>query len=326
MSYGKKLEIGKGGGLVGLAYPSTSITMVLSDVIGDPLDLIASGPSVPDSSSWIDAWDLVGKYDLNVGGVYELPTNVIEILQNGKDGTLIDSDSDDNADDNDDDYLPTINHPMFCKNCQYSDSKSKLSETVLVGNNAQAVHAAAEEAQKLGYNPVILGTTIEGEAMHIANMYVSMAEQVQLQRTNPVSGSLSSSSSSLFSFAKLPVALIAGGETTVTLSKDHGKGGRNQEIGLVAALGLKSRGLRDIVLASVGTDGTDGPTDAAGSVVDGGTIDRVEFENGSTISGKSALDRHDAYNFFNSSKESKPLVKTGPTGTNVADVCVTLIQ
>eukprot|EP01083_Nonionella_stella_P022682 62712_1 len=131
-----------------------------------------------------------------------------------------------------------------------------------------------------------------------------MAEQVQLQRTNPTSAS--------FPFVKLPAALIAGGETTVTLSKNHGKGGRNQEIGLAAALRMKSCRLRDIVLASVGTDGTDGPTDAAGSVVDGITIDRVESSNGGTMSGKDALEKHDAYNFFDSSNDSKPLVKTGP--------------
>jgi glycerate 2-kinase len=312
----KKLEIGKGGGLVGLAYPATSVTMVLSDVIGDPLDLIASGPSVPDQSTWDDAWELVERYRLNRnhnennndanGGENGLPQKVLDILKDGKDGKLDVQD------------LPTIDHPMFTTICDQSESGSKLSETVLVGNNAQAVAAAAEEAQRLGYNPVVLGTTIEGEAMHIANMYVSMAEQVQLQRTNPTSA--------VFPFVKLPAALIAGGETTVTLSKNHGKGGRNQEIGLAAALRMKSCGLRDIVLASVGTDGTDGPTDAAGSVVDGITIDRVESSNGGTMSGKDALEQHDAYNFFDSSNDSKPLVKTGPTGTNVADICVSLIQ
>ena len=165
---------------------------------------------------------------------------------------------------------------------------------------------------------VVLGTTIEGEATHVANMYVSMAGQVQWQRTCPASAQ--------YPFVKLPAALIAGGETTVTLPKQHGKGGRNQEIGLAAALRLKSYGLRDIVVSSVGTDGTDGPTDAAGSVVDGGTIDRVESENGGTILGKHAFEQHDAYHFFDSSKSTHPLVKTGPTGTNVADICVTLVK
>jgi glycerate-2-kinase len=126
---------------------------------------------------------------------------------------------------------------------------------------------------------------------------------------------------------KLPAALIAGGETVVTLPEKHGKGGRNQEIGLVAALRLQSLKLRDIVLASVGTDGTDGPTDAAGAIVDGGTISRIEEENNKTFTGDDALRNHDAYTFFNSATESKnALVKTGATGTNVADVCVVLVQ
>ncbi len=310
----KKLEIGKGGGLVGLAYPATSVTMVLSDVIGDPLDLIASGPSVPDTSTWDDAWCLLERYDLREGGLYELEPCVIDVLNKGrvKNGELSHVED-----------LPSKDHPMFCTECPHSDTKSKISETILVGNNAQAVYAAAEEAQRLGYNPIILGTTIEGEAMHIANMYISMAEQAQLQKSTQ----RSRGGSNLFPFTKLPAAMIGGGETTVTLAKNHGKGGRNQEIGLAAALRMQSCGMRDVVLASVGTDGTDGPTDAAGAVVDGGTIARVEAENGGEILGKDALERHDAYTFFDScSDESTPLVKTGPTGTNVADVMLTLIQ
>jgi len=299
----KKLEIGKGGGLVGLSYPATCVTMVLSDVIGDPLDLIASGPSVPDQSSWIDAWELVERYDLDEGGRHELPSSVLELLKKGRDGSQ---------------DIPSKNHTSFCIKCEESVNESKLSETVLVGNNFLAVSAAAEEAQKLGYNPIVLGTTMEGETIHVANVYVSMAAQAQLQRTNP--------GTAVFPFVKLPAAIIAGGETTVTLSESHGKGGRNQELGLAAAIKMKSSGLRDMILASVGTDGTDGPTDAAGSIIDGSTIDRVEFENGRSFLGKDALENHDAYNFFESSNTIKSLVKTGPTGTNVADVCVILVQ
>ncbi len=324
----KKLEIGKGGGLVGLAYnyPHSSstchgiVTMVLSDVIGDPLDLIASGPSVPDQSTWEDAWELVERYDLRKGGVYALEPTVLEILKLGKETTLMDEGEFYD--------LPSSDHPVFCTECPLSHTKSKMSETVLVGNNAQAVYAAAEQAERLGYNPIVLGTTIEGEAMHVANMYISMAEQASLQRLT--TSSSSADVSALYPFTKLPAAIIGGGETTVTLSKNHGKGGRNQEIGLVAALKMQSCGIRDVVLASVGTDGTDGPTDAAGAVVDGGTIDRVEAKNGGKLLGKDALEKHDAYNFFDSScgnnDSSTPLVRTGPTGTNVADVCVTLIR
>jgi len=296
----KKVELGKGGGLVETAHPAKCVTMVLSDVIGDPLDLIASGPSVKDRSSWSEACELVERYGLGDGGKYGLPIEILSILKEGKDfeGAIQDE-------------------PMLQ---QEEDNVFDASKTVLVGNNALAVSAAALEAKRLGYNPVVIGTTIEGEAVDIANMYVSMAQEIQLQRTNPTR--------SIFPPAQLPVALIAGGETTVTLTANSGKGGRNQEIGLAAGLKMRANNLRDIVIASVGTDGTDGPTDAAGAVVDGSTIDRVELDNNGTFKGHDALRKHDAYSFFDTcaSKENSALVFTGATGTNVADVCVTLIK
>lgn len=289
----KRVEVGKGGGFVTTASPATCLTMVLSDVIGDPIDMIASGPTVKDRSTWVEARKLVEKYDLGTGGKYELPHEILTLIEDGRDEEGIESKDGENR---------------FAK-----------SKTILVGNNSLAVSAAAEEAKRLGYNPVILGCTIQGEAMHIANMYVSMAEQVQVQKRNDVTAA--------FPIAKLPAALIAGGETVVTLPQKHGKGGRNQEIGLVAALRLQSLELRDIVLASIGTDGTDGPTDAAGAVIDGGTISRIEEENQKTLTGDDALRNHDAYTFFSSATESKnALIKTGATGTNVADVCVVLVQ
>ena len=294
----KKVEIGKGGGLVRASHPAKCVAMVLSDVIGDPLDLIASGPSVKDTSTFADAVNLVERYDLVEGGKYALPKDMLHVLYKGRDDELESLNSDTCVDDE---------AEIF-----------ENSKTVLVGNNALAVAAAANQAKKLGYNPVVLGTTIEGESSDIAEMIVSMAAEVQLQRTNP--------SISCFPMTKLPAALIAGGETTVTLNSDSGKGGRNQEIGLAAALKMKSCNLRDIVLASIGTDGTDGPCDAAGAVVDGTTIDRVENEHNQMYKGEEALRKHDAYNFFDIMKEKGPLVKTGATGTNVADVCVTLIN
>lgn len=294
----KKVELGKGGGLIETAHPAKCVTMVLSDVIGDPLDLIASGPSVKDRSTSSEAWELVERYGLGDGGKYELPIEILSILKNDFEGDIQDE--------------PILQ--------QEEDNMFNASKTVLVGNNALAVSAAALEAKRLGYNPVVIGTTIEGEAVDIANMYVSMAQEIQLQRTNPTR--------SIFPSAQLPVALIAGGETTVTLTANSGKGGRNQEIGLAAGLKMRANNLRDIVIASVGTDGTDGPTDAAGAVVDGGTIDRVELDNNGTFEGDDALRKHDAYSFFDTctSKENSALVFTGATGTNVADVCVTLIK
>jgi glycerate-2-kinase len=207
----------------------------------------------------------------------------VEILQHGRDGTIEDS--------------PSSEHPVF-----------ETSRTVLVGNNAIAVEAAARTAQSLGYNPVILGTEIEGEAKEVAQFYTSMARYLQKQSAH---GDLATPAFAVSS--TLPVALIAGGETTVTLTPDSGRGGRNQELALAAAIQLESLGLRNIVLASAGTDGGDGPTDAAGAVVDGTTI------CGSRSEALKALSKHDSYHYFGSLKQvgqdSTPLIKTGPTGT-----------
>ena len=289
----KRLEDGKGGRLAAASHPSTVVTLVLSDVLGDPLDLIASGPTVPDRSTCEDAWKLVQRNNIKD----ELPANVRQVIEDGANSNLEDS--------------PSPEHPVFQK-----------SLTVLVGNNDLAVEAAAAKADKLGYNVKILGSQVEGEAKEIAHMYVAMALYLQQRQEKPSSSPYAIASS-------LPVALIAGGETTVSLpSNNVGKGGRNQELALSAALQLESLGLRNVVVASVGTDGTDGPTDAAGAVVDATTV------SGDTAAAEKAISNHDAYTYFSgfssigngSSDVMPPLIKTGPTGTNVADVCVTLVH
>jgi glycerate 2-kinase len=284
----KRLEEGKGGRLAARSHPSTVVTLVLSDVLGDPLDLIASGPTVPDTSTWADAWRLVQQNKLEAA----LPSNVVEMLKEGFAGKLADS--------------PPPSHPAF-----------ETASTVLVGNNELAVEAAAAKAQECGYQPVILGTQVEGEAKEVALMYTAMSLYLQQQQQQK--------QKSLYAIAAtLPVALIAGGETTVSLSAGSGKGGRNQELALSAALQLESLGIRNVVLASVGTDGTDGPNDAAGAIVDGTTVTR------SLSAAQEALSGHNAYVYFSENFDDEdglsPLIKTGPTGTNVADVCVTLVQ
>ena len=282
----KRLEDGKGGRLAALGYPSQMVTLVLSDVLGDPLDLIASGPSVPDLSTWDDAWEIIERYKLTES----LPSKVIDLVQDGKDMKLPDS--------------PSPDHPVF-----------KTTKTALVGNNALAVDAAARAAERLGYNPVVLGTQIEGEAKEVANVYTRMALYLQNQKENQK-----------YSIApSLPVAMIAGGETTVSLTPHNsGIGGRNQELALSAALHLAALNTSNIVLASVGTDGTDGPTDAAGAVVDSTTVSK------DVKAAQKALTNHDAYTYFDQLGKAEngkyPLIKTGPTGTNVADICVTLIR
>eukprot|EP00934_Nitzschia_sp_Nitz4_P002421 Nitzschia sp. Nitz4//scaffold40_size135432//111029//112459//NITZ4_003264-RA/size135432-processed-gene-0.180-mRNA-1//-1//CDS//3329551279//2416//frame0 len=278
----KRLETGKGGRLAAKCHPSQLVTLVLSDILGDPLDLIASGPTVPDSSCWKDAWELVERFQLGD----KLSEPVMTLLKQGADGYLDDS--------------PTSVHHVF-----------ETAQTVLIGNNQLAVDAAARRAQALGYTPIVIGTRVEGEAKEIPNVYTAMAMHLQ------------ESTGRAFSFAPtLPVALIAGGETTVSLTPNSGEGGRNQEMALSAALLLDKLRLRNVVFASVGTDGTDGPTDAAGAVVDGSTA-RHDIQ-----AARDSLTRHDAYNFFDKLGgvlDDPPLIKTGPTGTNVADICVTLV-
>ena len=167
----KRLENGKGGRLAAAAYPATVLALVLSDIIGDPLDLIASGPTVPDDgSSWDDAYGLVNAYGLE----HELPIAVLDLLLMGKDGKLDDT--------------PKSVHPAFSTMGATEKHPSKkeqklFSETILVGNNDAAVLAAADEAAKMGYNPVILGTRVDGKASCVASFYISMAEMLTRQRS-----------------------------------------------------------------------------------------------------------------------------------------------
>jgi len=298
----KRLEDGKGGRLAASCFPSHVVALILSDVIGDPLDLIASGPTVPDRSTWEDGWDIVQQYKLED----KLPRAVVEILQTGLDGKLEDS--------------PSSNHPIF-----------ENSKNILVGNNALAVKAASETAKILGYQPVVLGTEIEGEAKEVAKMYTSMSSYLQnvlAENSNQRKQQTLDPFDPCAVAESLPVALIAGGESTVSLTPNSGKGGRNQELALSAALQLDSLNLRNVVLTSVGTDGGDGPTDAAGAVVDATTTRNTRSH------ALEALANHNAYPYLDSLEHTSrnhddippPLIKTGPTGTNVADICVTLIK
>ena len=285
----KRLDGVKGGRLAAAAGESTVVSFILSDVVGDPLDLIASGPTVPDTSTWETAWALVQQQQsANEGSggasaALVLPEAVQQLLQDGVDGKIPDS--------------PPPTHPAFAK-----------AKHVLVGNTAQAVHSAAATAQALGYHPVVLATQLQGEAKELANIFVAMAQQLQ-QETLPFG-------------MKLPAAILTGGESTVTF-ETSGKGGRNQEMGLAVALGLDKLHLSSpVVFASLGTDGTDGPTDAAGALVDGNTVAHLGRD-----AAMKALQQHNAYPFLQqvTPDGTSPLLKTGATGTNVADVQILLI-
>jgi hydroxypyruvate reductase len=181
---------------------------------------------------------------------------------------------------------------------------------VLVGTNLQALKAAGNAAERLGYHPLILTSKVEGEAREVAKFYTAIAKEI-LESDYPM---------------EPPVCVLAGGETTVTLRGD-GRGGRNQEFALAAALAIEgldnvvvlSGGLDNVVVLSGGTDGTDGPTDAAGAIADGTTVARAR-ESG--LDPKDFLQRNDSYNFF---QKLDDLVMTGPTRTNVMDLYMLVV-
>jgi hydroxypyruvate reductase len=258
----------KGGGLARLAAPAPVASLVLSDVVGDPLDVIASGPLSPDTSTFGDAWAVVERYDL----VLRLPLAVRERLQAGLEGQLDDT--------------PKPGNPLF-----------ERVQNVIVGSNRQAAQAAAEEARARGLNALLLTTFVEGEAREVAQVAAALAKElVSYDRPVP-----------------RPACLVWGGETIVRV-RGQGKGGRNQELALAAARAME--GLPGVVLVALGTDGTDGPTDAAGAVATGETVARARSLG---LEPEIYLNQNNSYVFFDSLTD---LIRTGPTGTNVNDLLI----
>ena len=261
----------KGGQFARHVYPARMINLLLSDVIGDPIDTIASGPTSPDESSFMDARGVVVKYGL----LDEIPENVLTRLNAGMNGMCPET--------------PKHGDPIF-------ENVSNL----VIANNYMAAKAASEAAEGLGYNSLILSTHIEGEARQVGVMFAGIAREEQT-RGLPV---------------PRPAAIIIGGETTVTV-KGEGKGGRNQEVALGSI--RKMSGLSALI-ATLGTDGIDGPTDAAGAIVDGESLTRA-LELG--LNPDVFLDGNDSYSFF---KPMNDQIMTGPTGTNVNDLTVILVR
>jgi glycerate-2-kinase len=261
----------KGGWLAKKAYPATILNLILSDVVGDPLDFIASGPTVPDSTSFGDAVKVLEKYRLWT----KAPASIRKVLSDGKKGIIPET--------------PKADNEAF-----------KKVFNVVVGNNRLASLTAREHLQSEGLNTLLLTATLEGEARHVSIMLASIAREISTSG-NPV---------------PKPAGIIAGGETTVTVI-GKGRGGRNQEIALAATRNLK--GMNGVVVASLSTDGVDGPTDAAGAVVDGKTLDRAA-EMGLTP--EKYLAENDSYHFFSKLGD---LIFTGPTGTNVNDISVIVV-
>ena len=261
----------KGGNLARAAYPATLISLILSDVVGDDLDVIASGPTVPDSSSFQDCMNIFDKYGIRE----KVPETVLNHIRKGIKGKVPET--------------PKPADPVFTR-----------TQSVIVGSNLACVEAAGEKARNLGYHTLVLSTMIEGETREVACVHAAIAKEV-LKSGYPLSP---------------PACVLSGGETTVTI-KGRGLGGRNQEFVLAAAMCLN--GQEGIVMLSAGTDGTDGPTDAAGAVADGRTIQRAEDLG---LNPADFLSDNDAYHFF---EKLGGLVKTGPTNTNVMDLRIMLV-
>jgi glycerate 2-kinase len=261
----------KGGRLAELAYPSTVLSLILSDVIDDSVDNIGSGPTAPDSSTFADCLSIIDRY--SVGKI--IPVAVRSLLEKGAAEEIVDT--------------PKVGDPIFQK-----------VQNLIVGNNQLALVAAKKKAEALGYNTLVLSSSIEGEARKVAIDHVALARDV-LSGSSPIHP---------------PACIISGGETTVAIQGD-GLGGRNQEFALAAAIEID--GLKGVVVLSGGTDGTDGPTDAAGGIVDGTTVQRARDKG---FDARSYLERNDSYPFL---KTVGDLLITGPTLTNVMDLRMVLI-
>ncbi len=268
----KHISMMKGGWLAKWAYPSTVIAFILSDVVGDQLDVIGSGPTVPDPSTFEEAWEILKKYDL----LNEISPSIQKRLRSGKEGKV--------------EETPKPGEIVFEK--VYNS---------LIGSNILALLEAKKEAESLGFNTVILSSSIEGETREASRFHTAIAKEV-LSSGNPI---------------PRPACILSGGETTVTI-KGNGLGGRNQEFVLTGALEIS--GIERVILLSGGTDGTDGPTDATGALADHTTVQRAKAMG---LNPKVHLENNDAYPFF---QKLGDLLITGPTHTNVMDVRIILVD
>lgn len=265
----KHLSIIKGGGLTKMAYPSQSVSLILSDVADDSLEIIASGPTVPDSSTFEDFNTIIERYNI------QLTPSISRLLEDGLNGLIDETYTDDD--------------PIF------DSSYSKL-----IGNNYLALDAASKKAESLGYNALLLTSYITGESKEIVKIFSALARN-ELYHSKPM---------------PIPACIIAGGESTVNI-EEKGKGGRCQEMALSFA--IETEGLNNILFLAAGTDGIDGPTNAAGATADGNTIDKSIAIGLNAIE---MLEKHDSYPFFDAIED---LVIIGETGTNVMDIYILLV-
>ena len=267
----KHLDSVKGGGLAHCASPANVLTLIVSDVVGDHLASIASGPTSPDPSTFADAWEIIQRYNLSS----RVPRAIVDHLESGLAGesqeTLKPGD------------------PLF-----------QRVHNVIIASNKQAAEAAIAQAKIEGFNTLLLTTYLQGEARQVGGVLAAIAHQIEATG-QPV---------------PRPACIVAGGETTVTL-RGKGKGGRNQECALAAALGLA--GQKNSMIISLASDGGDGPTDAAGAVATGETINRAKQLG---LDPLEHLAGNDSYHFF---QPLSDLIKTGPTLTNVNDLALIVV-
>ncbi len=268
----KHLSLVKGGQLAKAIFPAVCVTLIISDVIGDSLESIASGPTAPDFSSFSDALDVIQKYQLEK----QLPSNILNHIQSGVNGIVAETLKPDD--------------PVF-----------KSVYNCILGNNLTALQSAEKAAVKFGFNTLILSSQIQGEAREAARVIAGIIKEV-IATGHPL---------------KPPACILFGGETTVTI-RGTGKGGRNQEFALAALQELKAVNAPYSFLCC-GTDGTDGPTDAAGAFVSPEICQAAEKAN---LNPERYLNNNDAYHFFG---QINGLIKTGPTGTNVMDTGIALV-
>ncbi len=267
----KHLSTIKGGGLARAIYPATLISLILSDVVGDDLDSIASGPCVPDPTTFHDCKTIFVKYAIEDN----IPGTVLDHIAAGIEGNVLET-------------------------AKKEQAFFKKTQNVIIGRNFDALIHAKKKADELGYNTLLLSSMLEGVTRDVAANHIAIAREIQLHGY-PLNR---------------PACILSGGETTVHI-QGSGKGGRNQEFVLAAA--LKLSGLKNITVLSGGTDGTDGPTDAAGAFCNETTVQRA-LEAG--LNPKKFLDNNDSYHFF---EKLEDLYKTGPTHTNVMDLRIILL-
>ena len=261
----------KGGKLAQKIYPATLISLILSDVVGDSLEVISSGPTAPDPSTFSQTKEILSRYQL----WEKIPLSIKKVIEEGIKGKR--------------EETPKPGDKIFAR-----------VQNLIIGSNYLSLKSACKFAQKLGFNTLILTSTIQGEVKELAKFYGSIFREV-VKSGNPISP---------------PACIIAGGEPTVKIRGD-GKGGRAQELALAVAKEID--GLEGALFLSAGTDGTDGPTEAAGAVCDFNTISRARARE---MDPEEYLSRNDSYHFFYPLGD---LVITGPTGTNVMDIHILLV-